>query len=95
MLEGCFAEISGEREKLTIPQTLGPGQRLALPIYMGLRLQYEGEVNGDLSGNHNGFIVAPFWLPISVTIDGRQVIDKARPMSPTPMLTKGEFEIRG
>ncbi|MBH0237081.1 hypothetical protein [Methylobrevis albus] len=89
---GCIARRSGQDEIIDVPQSIEIGQKLVLPLYLGLRLSYTAE---EGPSNYDGYVVAPFRLPLSVTVNDRVIVEKSRPMSLTPMISKGEYEIRG
>lgn len=89
----CFAMKVGGRTEVDLPQTLGKDDMVSVPLYVWFALNYSNEEKKI--SFYDGFVSSPFWLPISVKHDGEMIIEKARPMSLTPMISKGQYEIRG
>ncbi len=88
----CFANIDGNPFEKTFSQPLLPGETLIIPIYVAYIAQFQSEEYGN---EYTGIIKSGFWLPQSVSVDGRVSIERSRPMSPSPVFSLGEFEIRG
>ena len=93
--DDCFAKLSGPRYPLKLPQTIQKGERLVVPIYLAFEVSLNDGGSKGLRHVSGHMIVSPFVLPISVKIGSQTPIAKSRPMSPTPQITKGEYEIRG
>lgn len=88
----CFANIDGDPFEQTFSQSLLPGETLIIPIYVAYLAQFQSEEDGS---EYTGIIRSGFWLPQSVSVNGRVSIESSKPMSPSPVFSLGEFEIRG
>lgn len=83
----CIATANGRDSEVEISRGLMPGEILHVPLYIGMNFWFDDA--------YDGVIYFPIRVPESISVGGKTIIQTPAPMSITPTLLNGTYEIRG